>query len=559
MADGTGARDFANQPAGDQESFGIPVLAIGTAPPADMPAQLGRYRIKQRLGGGSMGAVYLVENTEVQREEALKIPHLESGSDPAVRERFLRSARAAAKLDHPNICPIYDVGVIDGSCFLTMRFLQGQPLSVLACQARPPMEAVEIIFKLAQALEHAHARGVIHRDLKPSNIMMCPESGPTVFDFGLARQTQQANSTLTQAGTMMGTPAYMPPEQVKGDLDRIGPLSDVYSLGVILFELLTGRRPFDGSTAEVIGKVLYEPNPAPSGFQPGLSPAVDGVCGRAMAKKPEDRYPSMTDFADALADVLRTLPAKREATPGTRPAASERSREFFHRSMAHADQSLGAQLAPERESLILPEEILDATMTDEAKAPAPATLGRRTLVVLLCLGLLVGCAVVAAIWLFDRHEGEKTADQAIKAPAMEKAIDGPVKKDAAKEPQTGPRDTAALDAKVFIALRDVINRGSHLYNDGDPAACYRLYEGSLMTLRPLLDSRPDLQKAIADDLARVERDPTMWRRAFTLRGVLDKIRAAVNPKKDKKPDETLPPAKPDDKMPIDKTKADKDD
>ena len=155
-----------------------------------MPERLGRYHVKKRLGGGGMGAVYLVENTELQREEALKVPHFGSSGNMEVYERFLREARAAARLDHPNLCAIHDVGVIDGIYFLTMRFLQGKLLSAYTCRPQLPRDAVKIVAKLAQALEYAHGKGVIHRDLKPSNIMMCPGTGPTVMDFGLAKQTQ---------------------------------------------------------------------------------------------------------------------------------------------------------------------------------------------------------------------------------------------------------------------------------------------------------------------------------------------------------------------------------
>ncbi len=235
MADGTGAKGTGGH-AATGKSQGSPETDCGQAAPVGMPPQLGRYKIRKKLGGGGMGAVYQVENTELQREEALKVPHFESGSDPAVRERFLREARAAARLDHANLCPIYDVGVIDGIYFLTMRLLPGKPLSAFTGRPHRPREAVKIVAKLAQALEHAHGKGVIHRDLKPGNIMLCPGTGPTVLDFGLAKQIQQPDQKLTQTGDVFGTPGYMPPEQVKGDLNSIGPLSDVYSLGVILFE-----------------------------------------------------------------------------------------------------------------------------------------------------------------------------------------------------------------------------------------------------------------------------------------------------------------------------------
>jgi serine/threonine protein kinase len=304
-----------------------------------MPAQLGRYRFKKRLGGGGMGAVYLVENTELQRDEALKVPHFESGSDPSVRERFLREARAAAKLHHPNLCPIYHADVIDGIYFLTMCYLDGKPLSAYTGRPHPPREAVKIVAKLAQALEYAHGKGVIHRDLKPANIMLCPGTGPTVLDFGLAKQTKQPDQKLTQTGMAMGTPAYMPPEQVKGDLDAIGPASDIYSLGVILFELLTAHLPFQGSAAEVMAKALFAEPPLPSKLRPGLTAALDGICHKAMAKAPEDRYPSMKAFAVELAELLRTMPATVEAN-----AVVSAKRETIEAS----DISRGPTLIPEQ-------------------------------------------------------------------------------------------------------------------------------------------------------------------------------------------------------------------
>src|SRR5262249_48381729 len=143
-------------------------------------------------------------------------------------------------------------------------------------------------------------KGVIHRDLKPSNVMMVGGVGPVVMDFGLAKQVRQPDQKLTQAGAALGTPAYMPPEQVTGDVDGMGPASDVYSLGVILYELLTGRLPFAGTAASIFGQILYTEPPLPSALAPGLDPALDGICRKAMAKAPADRYPSMKAFAAAL-------------------------------------------------------------------------------------------------------------------------------------------------------------------------------------------------------------------------------------------------------------------
>jgi serine/threonine protein kinase len=317
--DGTGPSGEQQHPASSTPGSDRPITPVsdsqrgaetvpgGGSEPV-LPEQFGTYRVRQKLGGGGMGTVYLVENTQLMREEALKVPHFGAGDDPA-RQRFLQEAQAAARLDsHPNLCPVYHVGVQDGVYFMTMRYLKGRLLSEYAGRAQPPRKAVEIAAKLAQALTFAHGKNVIHRDLKPNNIMMVGGIGPVVMDFGLAKQIRQQDQKLTQSGTALGTPAYMPPEQIKGELDQMGPASDIYSLGVILYELLTGRLPFEGSVAEMFGKVLYTEAPPPSSLQPGLNPMLDIICAKAMAKVPQQRYSSMKAFAGALVEFLRSTP-----------------------------------------------------------------------------------------------------------------------------------------------------------------------------------------------------------------------------------------------------------
>jgi len=299
----------AGEPAAGESTHGGDTGARHRSGPTELPPQFGRYRVKKKLGGGGMGTVYLVENTDLEREEALKVPHFGDGDDPELRARFLREAKSAAKLDHPNLCPVYDAGVQDGIYYMTMRFLKGKLLADYTGKAQPARRAVEIVVKLAHALEAAHDKGVIHRDLKPSNVMMVSGVGPVVMDFGLAKQVRQPDQKLTQAGSSLGTPAYMPPEQVKGDLERMGPASDVYSLGVILYELLTGRLPFEGTMGVIFGQVLYTEPPLPSTLVPGLDAALDGICRKAMAKEVTERYPSMKTFAAVLTVYLRGAPA----------------------------------------------------------------------------------------------------------------------------------------------------------------------------------------------------------------------------------------------------------
>ena len=277
------------------------------ATPVGLPEQFGHYRICKRLGQGGMGTVYLAHDTKLDRPVALKVPHFTSDDGPDILERFAREARAIATLSHPNICPVYEFDQINGIHYLAMEFIEGRPLSdyVQKDKPAPHRRVAAVVRKLALALEEAHQRKVIHRDLKPSNIMMNQRNEPVIMDFGLARRSRTIDARLTRNGDLLGTPAYMPPEQVKGDTQAMGPRSDIYSLGVILYELLTGRLPFDGQGMEVIGQVLTQEPEPPSKHRPDLDPKLDAICRKAMAKNPDDRYATMTELATALMAYLQ--------------------------------------------------------------------------------------------------------------------------------------------------------------------------------------------------------------------------------------------------------------
>jgi len=278
--------------------------------PADLPEVFGRYRILRQIGRGSMGSVWLAHDEQLDRQIALKVPNLSTGDGGGeLIERFYREARSAAKLRHPNICPVHDVGEIDGIHFSTMAFIEGRPLSeyISAEQLQAERQVVTVVRKLALALRHAHAQGVIHRDLKPKNVMIDERGEPIVMDFGLARQLDRSDASETRFGMMIGTPAYMSPEQVNGDRSAIGPASDVYSLGVILYQLLTARLPYQGTVTAVIGQVLnpHDQPPPPSQFRELLDPRLESICLKAMAKSIDERYASMDEFAAALKTVLQ--------------------------------------------------------------------------------------------------------------------------------------------------------------------------------------------------------------------------------------------------------------
>jgi serine/threonine protein kinase len=267
-----------------------------------IPSQLGRYRIIRTLGEGAMGAVYLAHDSELDRNVALKVPKFSSGDREELRARFYREARSAGTLHHRNICPVFDIGEIDGHLYITMAFINGCPLSDLIQPDKPfaPAEAANLVAKLAVGLAAAHEQGVVHRDLKPSNIMVDKLGEPIVMDFGLAQQDRTLETELTKAGSILGTPAYMSPEQVAGDTEKIGPPTDIYTLGVILFQLLTGRLPFQGDLMSLLYKIANEPPVMPSSLCGEVDPEIEAICTRMMAKSIEDRFASMNEVAAAL-------------------------------------------------------------------------------------------------------------------------------------------------------------------------------------------------------------------------------------------------------------------
>jgi len=268
-----------------------------------LPARIGRYAIERKLGEGGMGVVYAVRDDRLERTIALKTLSAPA-SDETARQRLWREARAAASVNHPNVCQIYEVGEDGGRLFIAMELLEGEALAERL--RRGPLstsEAVPIALGMLAALSALHARGIIHRDLKPSNVFLTVH-GVKLLDFGLARPELDASLSptigLTQTGMVMGTPRYMAPEQATGDV--VDARTDLFAAGAILFEMLAGRPAFGGRTiVEVLHATRYEQPPALTG-SPGVA-AVDRVIRRAMAKKPDERPAS----AEAMAEELRAI------------------------------------------------------------------------------------------------------------------------------------------------------------------------------------------------------------------------------------------------------------
>jgi len=254
--------------------------------------QLFHYRIIEKLGSGGMGEVFLAQDTKLERKVAIKMLPAKSINDAQAKKRLFREARAAATLDHPNICSIYDVNQ-DGDCvFIVMQYVEGQTLAMrLAESPLTPDEVIDIGIQVTEALSEAHARGVIHRDIKPQNVMITPRGQVKVLDFGLARMTPSEHSTdpeaktvtqLTEEGSIVGTIAYMSPEQLKGQ--PVDTRTDLFSLGVMLYECAAGRPPFTGtSKIEISSKVLQVEPRKPSELNPGIPWGLERIILKAMA------------------------------------------------------------------------------------------------------------------------------------------------------------------------------------------------------------------------------------------------------------------------------------
>ena len=266
--------------------------------------QFGRYRIERLLGRGGMGLVYLAIDVRLQRQVALKFPRFVD--DPLHAERFEREARTMASVTHRNLCSIFDVNEFEGVHFLSMAYIEGQTLEdrLKLGQKLSYLEIGMLLFKLASATDFAHRAGVIHRDLKPANVMIDHDGEPVIMDFGLARGHDD-DARLTQVGLIVGTPAYMAPEQTLEDTTQVGPHSDIYSLGAILYELLTGRVVFAGNAKAVLGQLTTGKSPVfPRAIRVDVDSRLENICMKALSHAPAKRYASAADMASALESYL---------------------------------------------------------------------------------------------------------------------------------------------------------------------------------------------------------------------------------------------------------------
>ena len=298
-----------------------PLASITTPPQVPGERYIGKYRVKGELGRGGMGAVYLAEQPGLGREVAIK--ELLQAADPVALRRFLQEAQVMARTSHPNLVQVHDMELMGNVNYLVMEFVRGRSLRDWMNQTPlPPPRVFAVMHGVLQALDYAHRHAIVHRDMKPENVLISDEGMVKVADFGIARLTDDTGmgGTATKTGTTVGTPQYMSPEQVASS--KVDGRSDLYSAGIVFYELVAGQPPFTASDADgpftLMAKHVQAPPKPPSVFQPGLNPELERVILQAIAKRPEDRFQTGQEFDEAMSRVAdRMCPGwQRSLEPG---------------------------------------------------------------------------------------------------------------------------------------------------------------------------------------------------------------------------------------------------
>jgi hypothetical protein len=413
---------------------------VGTAPGGDPVGKVlgGKYRVVRRMGGGAVADVYEVVHEQIGGRLALKVLRREFARFPDVSRRFLNEARAAGAAGHPGIIQVFDIGQLDsGELFMVMELLQGEDLSTLLMkQGRlDPSRAVAITVQLLDALEAAHKAGVIHRDLKPENVLLLRAPGGEdwvkIIDFGIARLTQDGPSAFrrTAEGSVLGSPYYMSPEQARG-LGDLDVRTDIYATGVMLYEMITGELPYNGTSIQgIVEHLLNDPFPHPREIVPSLPEALEQAILQATARNRDQRFSSAAEFADALRPFLGEWAAD---GPATRRASGARS--------AVATTAGEAEQGPDQEEA----ERFDRARSGKIVVPV------RVYAVTIGAAVAAAVAVVAVILWIGRGEGDGRAADPVPA-------DAGVEVSSTVDQATASLDAGALpvpDAAIVVALAE---------------------------------------------------------------------------------------------------------